>query len=76
MRNIEIKTFNADVEQLTTLLTAARLEERAERGLLVARRLAALADQIERKSSSRFEAIELIRAEAERYENEAREAVR
>lgn len=76
MRNIEIKTFNADVEQLTTLLTAARLEERAERGLLVARRLVALADQIERNSSSRFEAIELIRAEAERYENEAREAVR
>lgn len=75
MRNIETRKFSAEVEQLSTIITSARAEERAERGLLVARRLAGLAMQIQQKGLSGVEAAELIRQEAERYQNEAQEAV-
>ena len=75
MRNIETRKFDADVEQLTTIITSARMEERAERGLQVARRLTDLAMRIQQKGMSSVEAAELLRHEAERYESEAQEAV-
>ncbi|MDE1190125.1 MAG: DUF2732 family protein [Pantoea sp.] len=75
MRNIEIRKFDADVEQLSTIITSARAEERAERGLLVARRLTDIAMRIQQNGLNSVEAAELIRQEAERYQNEAQEAV-
>lgn len=75
MRNIETRKFDADVEQLSTIITSARMEERAERGLQVARRLTDLAMRIQQKGMSSVEAAELLRQEAERYESEAQEAV-
>ena len=75
MRNIEIRKFDADVEQLSTIITSARMEERAERGLQVARRLTDLAMRIPQKGMSSAEAAELLRKEAERYESEEQEAV-
>ena len=75
MRNIETRKFDADVEQLSTIITSARMEERAERGLHVARRLTDLAMRIQQKGMSSAEAAELLRQEAERYESEAQEAV-
>ena len=75
MRNIETRKFHANVEQLSTIITSARMEERAERGLQVARRLTNLAMRIQQKGLNSVEAAELLRQEAERYENEAQEAV-
>ncbi|WP_210459537.1 DUF2732 family protein [Pantoea ananatis] len=73
MRNIEKHNFSADVEQLTTIITTARAEERAERGLMCARRLNELAIRIQQQGLNGVEAAELIRQEAERYQTEARE---
>ncbi|PLR23190.1 hypothetical protein PZBJ_13855 [Pantoea endophytica] len=75
MRNIETRKFDANVEQLSTIITSARAEERAERGMQVARRLTDLAMRIQQKGLSGVEAAELLRQEAERYESEAREAL-
>ncbi|WP_210082052.1 DUF2732 family protein [Pantoea endophytica] len=75
MRNIEMRKFDANVEQLSTIITSARAEERAERGLQVARRLTDLAMRIQQKGLSGVEAAELLRQEAERYESEAQEAL-
>ncbi|MHC2597763.1 DNA-binding protein H-NS [Kluyvera sp. 1366] len=75
MRNIETIKLGTDVEQLSTIITQARTEERAERGLQVARRLTDLAMRIQQKELSGIEAAELLRQEAERYESEAQEAV-
>ncbi|AIR84871.1 DUF2732 family protein [Pantoea rwandensis] len=75
MRNIETRKFEAEVEQLSTIITQARTEERVERGLQVARRLTDLAMRIQQKGLNSVEAAELLRQEAERFENEAREAV-
>lgn len=75
MRNIETRKFDANVEQLSTIITSARAEERAERGLQVARRLTDLAMRIKQKGLSGVEAAELLRQEAERYESEAQEAL-
>ena len=75
MRNIETRKFDANVEQLSTIITSARAEERAERGLQVARRLTDLAMRIQQKGLSGVEAAELLRQEAVRYESEAQEAV-
>lgn len=75
MRNIETRKFDANVEQLSTIITSARAEERAERGMQVARRLTDLAMRIHQKGLSGVEAAELLRQEAERYESEAQEAL-
>jgi hypothetical protein len=75
MRNIETRKFDANVEQLSTIITSARAEERAERGMQVARRLTDLAMRIQQKGLSGVEAAELLRQEAERYEIEAQEAL-
>ncbi|RBO12808.1 DUF2732 family protein [Pantoea sp. 3_1284] len=75
MRNTETRTFDADVEQLSLIINSARAEERAERGLQVARRLTGIAMHIQQKGLSGAEAAELLRQEAERYESEANEAV-
>jgi len=75
MRHIETRKFDANVEQLSAIITAARAEERAERGLQVARRLTEIAMRIQQKGLSGAEAAELLRQEAERYQNEAQEAI-
>lgn len=75
MRNIETRKFDANVEQLSKIITSARAEERSERGLQVARRLTDLAMRIQQKGMSGVEAAELLRQEAERYESEAQEAL-
>lgn len=75
MRNIEIRKFDADVEQLSAIITSARAEERVERGLQVARRLTEIAMRIQQKGLSGIEAAELLRQEAERYQTEAQEAI-
>lgn len=75
MRNIEIRKFDADVEQLSAIITSARAEERAERSQQVARRLTEIAMRIQQKGLSGIEAAELLRQEAERYQNEAQEAI-
>ncbi|WNK67608.1 DUF2732 family protein [Pantoea agglomerans] len=75
MRNIETRKFDADVEQLSAIITSARAEERAERGLQVARRLTEIAMRIQQKGLNGVEAAELLRQEAERYQTEAQEAI-
>jgi len=75
MRNIETRKYDADVEQLSAIITTARAEERAERGLQVARRLTEIAMRIQQKGLSGVEATELLRQEAERYQSEAQEAI-
>ncbi|PWV88032.1 DUF2732 family protein [Pantoea ananatis] len=75
MKNIETRKFDANVEQLSTIITSARAEERAERGLQVARRLTDLAMRIQQNGLNGVEAAELLRQEAERYESEAQEAL-
>lgn len=74
MRNIETREFDADVVRLVDLINKARFDERAERGFQFARRLNTLANEIQHRAESRFYVADMLRCEAERYENEAREA--
>ncbi|WP_072166346.1 DUF2732 family protein [Erwinia sp. Leaf53] len=74
MRNIETREFDADVVKLIDLINKARVDERAEVGFKFARRLSALANEVQHRAKSRFFVADMLRAEAERYENEAREA--
>lgn len=73
MRNIETHYYTADVEAMTALLNKARSEERRDRALVVSARLAELAVHVHQQGLNGIEAAELIRREAERYENESRE---
>jgi len=58
---------------LNDLVTEARKEERKGRALAVSIRLEALATHITNKGLSAIEAAELLRREANRYENESQE---
>lgn len=73
MRNIETHKFDSDVEAITALLNKARSEERKDRALAVSGRLIELAVHIHQQGLNGIEAAELIRREAERYDNESRE---
>lgn len=73
MRNIETHKFDSDVEAMTALLNKARIEERKDRAMAVSGRLIELAVNIHQQGLSGIEAAELIRREAERYDNESRE---
>ncbi len=73
MRNIETHYYTADVEAMTAMLNKARSEERRDRALVVSARLAELAVHVHQQELNGIEAAELIRREAERYENESRE---
>lgn len=58
---------------LNQLLTEARSEERKDKALAVSIRLEALAIVITRKEMSHKEVAELLRQEAQRFENESQE---
>ncbi|ELY2856293.1 DUF2732 family protein [Cronobacter dublinensis] len=73
MRNIEIHKYNEDVETITALLNNARMDERKGRAQVFSERLAELAAHINQQGLNGVEAAELIRREAERYDNESRE---
>lgn len=73
MRNIETRNYEADVDAMTAMLNKARNEERKERAQVMSDRLAELAVHIHQQELNGVEAAELIRREAERYENEAQE---
>ncbi|MBP2194708.1 DUF2732 domain-containing protein [Pantoea cypripedii] len=73
MRNIEIHKFDADTEALAAIITKARVEERKDRALAVSERLVELAVHVHQKGLSGIEAADLIRREAERYQNESQE---
>ncbi|WP_333617423.1 DUF2732 family protein [Mixta calida] len=73
MRNIETHKYNEDVETITALLNNARRDERKGRAQVVSERLTELAAHINQQGLNGVEAAELIRREAERYDNESRE---
>ncbi|MGD8162496.1 DUF2732 family protein [Pantoea sp. FN0307] len=73
MRNIETYKYNEDVENITAFLNNARMDERKGRAQVVSERLAELAAHINQQGLNGVEAAELIRREAERYDNESRE---
>lgn len=73
MRKIETHKFDADTEALAAVITKARIEERKDRALAVSERLVELAVHVNQQGLSGVEAADLIRREAERYQNESQE---
>lgn len=73
MRNIAIHQFEADDGALEGLLNKAKNEERRDRALAVSIRLEALAIHISKNEMNGSEAAELLRREAERFENQSQE---
>jgi len=73
MRNIETLKFDADTEALAAIISKARSEERKDRALAVSGRLVELALHVHQQGLSGIEAADLIRREAERYQNESQE---
>ncbi|WP_312239426.1 DUF2732 family protein [Pantoea sp.] len=73
MQNIETRTFEADESAMQNLLAEARNEERKDRALKFSVRLAAMAVHIHKQGLNGIEAAELLRQEAERFENESRD---
>ncbi|MDU4942928.1 MAG: DUF2732 family protein [Mixta calida] len=73
MRNIENHKYKDDVESMTALLNSARMDERKGRAQVVSERLAEIAEHIHQQGLNGVEAAELIRREAQRYQNESQE---
>lgn len=73
MRNIKTLKFDAETEALAAVITKARIEERKERAQAVYGRLAEIALHVHQQGLSGIEAADLIRREAERYQNESQE---
>lgn len=73
MRNIETLKFDADTEALEAIITKARIDERKDRALAVSGRLVELALHVHQQGLSGIEAADLIRREAERFQNESQE---
>ncbi|KAA5944030.1 DUF2732 domain-containing protein [Pantoea sp. Bo_2] len=73
MRNVETLKFDADTEALAAIITKARIEERKDRALVVSERLVEIALHVHQQGLSGIEAADLIRREAERYQNESQE---
>lgn len=73
MRNIKTLKFDAETEALAAVITKARIEERKERVQAVSGRLAEIALHVHQQGLSGIEAADLIRREAERYQNESQE---
>ena len=73
MRNVEKLKFDADTEALAAIITKARIEERKDRALVVSERLVEIALHVHQQALSGIEAADLIRREAERYQNESQE---
>ncbi|WP_233971714.1 DUF2732 domain-containing protein [Pectobacterium versatile] len=78
MRNAEVKAMQvagSDVDVLVSLLGKARLEEKKSQHWEFSQRLAALALYAQQKGYSAVEVIELMRKEAERFENSSQEII-
>lgn len=73
MRNIKTLKFDAETEALAAVITKARIEERKERAQAVSGRLVEIALHVHQQGLSGIEAADLIRREAERYQNESQE---
>ena len=73
MRNVETLKFDADTEALAAIITKARIEESKDRALVVSERLVEIALHVHQQGLSGIEAADLIRREAERYQNESQE---
>lgn len=73
MRNIEIRNFSTETEALAGLLNVARNDERKNRALAVSERLIELALHIQQQELNGIEAADLVRREAERYQNESQD---
>ncbi len=65
--------FLAESDPLMAVIEIAKKEERKGRALAVSIRLEALAVHITNKRMTCFEVAELLREEAQRYENESQE---
>lgn len=76
MRNAEVKAMQvAGSDALVSLLAKARLDEKKDQHWSFAQRLAALALHAQQKEYSAAEVIELLRKEAERFENSSQEII-
>lgn len=67
------KMFEAETDPLMAVIDIAKREERKGRALAVSIRLEALAIHITKEGMSGIEAVELLRREATRFENESQE---
>lgn len=73
MRNIATHQYETDDSALEMMLNKAKSEERRDRALAVSIRLEALAIHISKNEMNGAEAAELLRREAERFENQSQE---
>ncbi|MCA7001667.1 DUF2732 family protein [Dickeya solani] len=73
MRNIETRTFKTASDNMLPLLTAARLDERADQLFSMSVRLEALAIHAQQHDMTAVEIIELMRKEAARFEHSSQE---
>lgn len=73
MRNIEIRNFSTETEALAGLLNVACNDERKNRALAVSGRLIELALHIQQQELNGIEAADLVRREAECYQNESQD---
>lgn len=73
MRSMFISTPQGDTSVMDEMLSVARMDERRSRAVAVSARLAKRACHIQSGKLDCQQAAELLREEAARYENEARE---
>lgn len=73
MQNELPKMVVPETDQLMAVIDIAKREERKGRALAVSIRLEALATHITNRGLNGIEAAELLRREANRYENESQE---
>ena len=73
MRQILISTPHGNKTAMDEMLSAARIDERRSRAVAASARLDKLACHIQSGKLDCYQAAELLRAEAQRYENEAQE---
>lgn len=73
MRQIFISTPKSNNEAMDDMLSAARMDERRSRAVAASARLDKLACHIQSGKLDCYQSAELLREEAQRYENESRE---
>lgn len=72
MKNIEVREMKVELN-LEVLLTNARMDERRNRGDVMAARLQNLANHIQDKELNHVEVAELLRKESELLQHQAQE---
>ncbi|MDU7481453.1 MAG: DUF2732 family protein [Hafnia alvei] len=72
MKNIEVREMKVELN-LEVLLTNARMDERRNRGDVMAARLQNLANHIQDKELNHVEVAELLRKESELIQHQAQE---